>query len=141
MSARDSLHGYQNKHCFSYMKDTTAPLHVSNTCTRRPLTVARHSRTPLYTNYAPIAKVEMTIKENSNRAKYKIQKENDTNLDSLPQRKHQEVRIEFESNANGTFNDDDEEDEGDDDNDDENDDGDGGEDGCDLLFVCLFFGG
>ena len=61
---------------------TLAPLHVSSTCTRRPLTVPHPSSAPLYTIYAPTAKLEMLVKPMKNKEKYKTPKVSDTMLTS-----------------------------------------------------------
>ena len=64
------------------MEATLAPLHVSTTCTRRPLTVPHPSSAPLYTIYAPTAKLEMLVKPMKNKEKRKTPKVSDTMLTS-----------------------------------------------------------
>ena len=75
---------------------TLAPLHVSSTCTRRPLTVPHPSSTPLYTIYAPTAKLEMLVKPMKNKEKYKTPKVSDTILTSSNEH---DIKTRFDNEA------------------------------------------
>ena len=78
------------------MEATLAPLHVSSTCTRRPLTVPHPSSAPLYTIYAPTAKLEMLVKPMKNKEKYKTPKVSDKMLTSSIEH---DIKTRFDNDA------------------------------------------
>ena len=64
------------------MEAALAPLHMSSTYARRPLTVLHPSSTPLYTIYAPTGKLEILVKPMKNKVRYKTPKVRDKILTS-----------------------------------------------------------
>ena len=78
------------------MEATLAPLHVSSTCTRRPLIAPHPSSTPIYTIYAPTAKLEMLVKPMKNKEKYKTPKVSDKMLTSSIEH---DIKTRFDNDA------------------------------------------
>ena len=78
------------------MEVTLVSLHLSSTCTRRPLTVPHPSSTPLYTIYAPTTKLEMLVKPMKNKEKYKTPKVSDKMLTSSIEH---DIKTRFDNDA------------------------------------------
>ena len=78
------------------MEATITLLHVSSTCTRRPLIAPHPSSSSLYTIYALTANEDMLIKPMKNKANYKRPKVSDTSLKSSNEH---DIKTRFDSEA------------------------------------------